>query len=325
MRSFDRQWIFNDPRLIALERPALWASLSDEQVFLTTMTTTELGQGPAATLTTAVPDKHHFRGSYGGKDIIPLYRDTTRTPNADPTLLKAITEAHQAADPAAREVTVERLFAYAFGVLAGADYRERFAEGLETPGPRVPITADPTLFDRMVAHGTRLIGLQTFGERFDRSPLPTSGIAWAPAPTRLPDGRPDVVFDRASETLRVADGLLTGVTADVWDFSVSGMAVVAKWLEKRMVAPAGRARSSTSPLDHMRPNAWVSEWSTELVEIVAAINETLALQPAGIALLDQIVAGPLLSVADLPEPPAARTALREPPSVRRGQSDGALF
>lgn len=324
VRSFDRQWTFMDPRLAKTESPSLWASLSADQVFLTTMTTTELGHGPAATLTTAVPDKHFFSGR-GGKDIIPLYRDTARTPNADPNLLKAITEAHLAADPAAKEVTVERLFAYAFGVLAGADYRERFAEGLETPGPRVPITADPTVFDRMVAHGTRLIGLQTFGERFDRSPLPTSGIEWAPAPTRLPDGRPDVVFDRASETLRIADGLLTGVTADVWDFSVSGMAVVAKWLEKRMVAPAGRARSSTSPLDHMRPNAWVSEWSTELVEIVAAINETLALQPAGIALLDQIVAGPLLSVADLPEPPAARTALREPPAVRRGQSDGALF
>ena len=43
MRSFDRQWTFDDPRLIALERPALWASLSDAQVFLATMTTTSLG------------------------------------------------------------------------------------------------------------------------------------------------------------------------------------------------------------------------------------------------------------------------------------------
>ena len=325
MRSFDRQWILNDPRLIALERPALWASLSGEQVFLTTMTTTELGQGPAATLTTAVPDKHHFRGSYGGKDVIPLYRDASKTPNADPGLLTAITEAHRAADPAAKEVTVERLFAYAFGVLAGADYRERFADGLATPGPRVPITADPTVFERVVAHGTRLIGLQTFGERFDHSQLPTSGIVWAPVPRRLPDGRPDVVFDRASETLCIADGLLTGVPPQVWDFSVSGMAVVGKWLEKRMVAPAGRARSSTSPLDHMRPNAWIPEWSTELVEIVAAIRETLALQPAGIELLDLIVAGPLLGVDDLPEPPAARSELREPPVVHRGQSSSTLF
>ena len=91
MRSFDRQWILRDPRLAKTESPSLWASLSDGQVFLTTMTTTSLGAGPAATLTTNVPDKHHFRGSYGGKDIIPLYRDAKGTPNADPQLLAALT------------------------------------------------------------------------------------------------------------------------------------------------------------------------------------------------------------------------------------------
>lgn len=62
MRSFDRQWTFEDPRLAKTESPSLWASLSSKQVFLTTMNTTSLGGGPAATLTTAVPDKHHFRG-----------------------------------------------------------------------------------------------------------------------------------------------------------------------------------------------------------------------------------------------------------------------
>ena len=172
MRSFDRQWIFSDPRLIALERPALWASLSSKQVFLTTMTTTSLGRGPAATLATAVPDKHHFRGSYGGKDVVPLYRDAAGTPNADPKLLTQLTARHRAADPQAADVTVERLFAYTFGVLAGTDYTSRFHEALQTPGPRIPLTADPELFERMVGHGTNLIWLQTFGERFGNGTLP---------------------------------------------------------------------------------------------------------------------------------------------------------
>ncbi len=74
-RSFDRQWTFQDPRLAALERPSLWGSLSDRQVFLTSMTTNPLGSGPALAVATAVPDFHHFRGSFGGKDVIPLYRD----------------------------------------------------------------------------------------------------------------------------------------------------------------------------------------------------------------------------------------------------------
>ncbi len=78
-RSFDRQWTPQDPRVAALERPALWAALSDHQIFLTTLTTSPLGRGPALTATTLVPDLHHFRGSFGGKDVIPLYRDATTT------------------------------------------------------------------------------------------------------------------------------------------------------------------------------------------------------------------------------------------------------
>lgn len=320
MRSFDRQWTFQDPRLAKTESPSLWASLSGEQVFLTTMTTTSLGNGPAATLTSAVPDKHFFSGR-GGKDIIPLYRDAKKAANADPKMLAALTARHRAPDSGAAEVTVERLFAYTFGLLAGTDYRARFVDGLETPGPRVPVAADAELFERMVAHGSRLIWLQTFGERFGEGTIPASDTAWKVQPTRLPDGKSDVIYDAASQTLRVADGVLAGVPADVWNFSVSGMDVIPKWLGYRMVKPAGRAASSSSPLDHIRPTAWLSEWSIELVEIVAVLRETLAMLPAGVALLDEILAGPLVSADELPAP---SPALRKPPK-KRGDDNDALF
>ncbi len=317
MRSFDRQWILNDPRLIALERPALWAALSDKQVFLTTMTTTSLGDGPAATLTTAVPDKHHFRGSYGGKDVIPLYRDAKGTPNADPAALKVLS------NKLGIKVTAERLFAYTFGVLAGTDYTERFHDALETPGPRVPLTADPELFAQMSQHGEKLIWLQTFGERFGAGTLPTAGIEWQAEPSRLPEAKADIKFDAPTETLKVADGVLTGVPEEVWAFEVSGMNVISKWLGYRMSKPAGRAASSDSPLDHIRPITWSSDWSTELVEIVAAIRETLALVPGGIALLDEIVAGPLIGAGELPP---VSPALRKPPKTKPGSAaDAELF
>lgn len=324
MRSFDRQYVFDDPRLIALERPALWASLSRDQVFLTTLTTTSLGDGPAATLATAVPDKHHFRGSYGGKDVIPLYLDAQKTGNADPKLLAMLTARHRNRGLASEEVTVERLFSYAFGVLAGADYRARFAQGLATPGPRVPLTADPVLFERMVEHGRRLIWLQTFGERFGTGAIPTGGTAWSTEPTRLPNSKVDIKYDSATQTLRVADGVLRGVPEGVWRFTVSGMEVVPKWLGYRMVKPAGKAASSGSPLDYVRPTAWSSEWSIELVEIVAAIKETLALVPGGVAILEEILAGPLVAAKELPPAPAA---LRKPPKAgaRPADAEGTLF
>jgi hypothetical protein len=315
MRSFDRQWIFEDPRLAKTESPSLWASLSSKQVFLTTMTTSSLGDGPAATLTTAVPDKHFFSGR-GGKDIVPLYRDAMGTPNADPAALNIL------CDKLGVKATVEQLFAYAFGVLAGTDYTERFHEALETPGPRVPVTADPELFVQMTKHGEKLIWLQTFGERFGDGALPTSGIAWKPEPSRLPDGKPDISYDAATETLRVADGVLTGVPAEVWSFEVSGMGVIPKWLGYRMAKPAGRAASSTSPLDAIRPSSWSPEWSTELVEIVAAIRETLALVPHGVAVLDEILAGPLIAADELPPVP---DALRKPPGRNAGPSTDEAF
>lgn len=316
-RSFDRQWAFQDPRLAALERPALWASLSGKQLFLLTKPTFRLGRGPAAVVSVGVPDLDHFRGSFGGKDVIPLYRDATGTPNADPAALGVLSE------KLGIKVTVEELFAYIFGVLAGTDYTDRFHEALETPGPRVPVTLDPGLFARMVAHGEKLIWLQTFGGRFGSDKLPTAGIEWKSEPSRLPEARADIKYDPATEALRVADGVLTGVPEDVWNFEVSGMDVIPKWLGYRMAKPAGRAASSNSPLDHIRPTRWSSEWSTELVEIVAAIRETLALVPAGVALLDEIVAGPLIAADELPSVPPA---LRQPPKTKPGSAaDAELF
>jgi hypothetical protein len=319
LRSFDRQWILSDPRLIALERPALWASLSSRQVFMTTLTTTSLGDGPAATVSTAIPDKHYFRGSYGGKDVLPLYRDAKGTPNVDPRLLDSVTSWQRDTAPDSRAVTAERLFAYAFGVLAGTDYTKRFHDALGSPGPRLPLSADPILFDAMAGHGERLLWLQTFSERFDvvRGALPLEGVHWKSEPTRLPSDKWEIAFDAARGELRVADGVLSGVAPEVYAFEVSGMAVISKWLGYRMAKPAGRAASSESPLDKIRPESWFPEWSQELVEVVAVLTETLAMLPVGVDLLDQILGGPLIAASDLPEPEAWT---RQPPGTKADTS-----
>lgn len=315
-RSFDRQWAFSDPRFATLERPSLWWSVGPSQVFLTSMMTNPLGQGPAATVTAYVPDFHHFCGR-GGKDVIPLYRDAKRTPNVDPAALRLLGE------KLGSEVNVEQLFTYTFGVLAGTDYTERFHEALETPGPRVPLTADSVLFEQMVKHGTRLIWLQTFGERFGNDRLASIGVTWTPHPSRLPEAKSDIKYNPTNSTLRVADGVLTGVPEAVWNFEVSGMDVIPKWLGYRMAKPAGKAACSKSPLDKIRPATWLPEWSAELVEIVAAIKETLVMIPDGVALLDEIVAGPLIRADELPPVPPA---LRQPPKTKaQADADGTLF
>jgi hypothetical protein len=316
-RSFDRQWAFDDPRLAALDRPALWASVGERQVFMTTLATAQLSNGPAATVSVAVPDKHHFNGR-GGKDVVPLYRDAVETPNVDPGMLEAMSNAHRAVDADASVVTVDRLFAYVFGILAGADYTARFEADLATPGPRVPITADPAVFNALVGHGESLLWLQTFGERYrteTRSDLEISPrIQWSPEPSRIPPDSKGFRYDADKHRLLVADGVLTGVAPEVWNFEVSGMPVVKKWLGYRTAKGTGRAASSSSPLDQIRPTTWNEAWSKELREIVHVLTETLELQRVGAGLLDQVVGGPLIAADELPEPPAA---LRQPPAVAR--------
>jgi type I restriction-modification system DNA methylase subunit len=324
-RSFDRQWSFQDPRMAKTESPSLWESLSARQVFLTSFMTGKLGDGPGATVATAVPDLHHFRGSYGGKDVLPLYRDSKGTPNADSKLLALLTERHCGFDSAAPEVTVERLFAYVYGILAGTDYTERYHAELETPGLRVPLSVDSSQFREMADHGERLLWLQTFGERFaeGKGSLPLDGIQWKPEPTKLPAEKKQIKYDARKQELRVADGVLTNVPEAVWKFNVSRMEVIPKWLGYRMEKPAGRAASSDSPLDKIRPTEWSPDWSAELVEIVGVLRETVSSTPYGVALLEAILDGPLIAADELPPVP---DALRKPPATKGANSDDlALF
>jgi hypothetical protein len=324
-RSFDRQWTLQDPRVAALERPALWASLSSQQIFLTSFITKVLGSGPAAHATSSVPDMDYFCGR-GGKDVIPLYRDAVGAPNVPTGTLSAITTAHRATDDSASPVTPEGLFCYTYAILAGGDYTNRFAEALATPGPRIPLTADPDLFAEVVAHGQELLWLHTYGERMTsndrpgRIPISTT-IRWTDEPTRIHDNSKDFSYGADTCTLHVADGRLEGVPPQVWEFEVSGMQVVKKWLGYRTAKGAGRAVSSSSPLDHIRPTEWSPEWTEELLELLTVLERTLEVMPAGTELLDRVCDGPLIDASDLPEVPEA---LRKPPKVDRPSAQLSL-
>ncbi|KFF57901.1 hypothetical protein JF66_22755, partial [Cryobacterium sp. MLB-32] len=206
-RPFDQQWIFDDPRLINLERPALWASLSVQQFFMCSMNTSPLGPGPAVTVAVAPPDLHYFRGSYGGKDVIPLYRDAAGAPNLPAGLLDTLTMAYE------YDVVPEDIAAYVFGVLAQPGFYERFSTELEVPGARVPFTKDPSLFAEVRDVGAELIYAQTFGARAIGHAAHDDfanrqGIAWSQGVTHLP-GEFEISYDEETETLNVADGTVS--------------------------------------------------------------------------------------------------------------------
>ncbi|NKU22013.1 hypothetical protein GS907_26115 [Rhodococcus hoagii] len=142
--------------MINLERPALWQSLSDQQLFLVTPGTMTLGTGPAITASIGVPDLHYFRGSFGGKDVVPLYRDQEAAkPNITRGLLDLLT------DRLGSSVSPEDLAAYCFALAAHDGYTTMFWDHLEHSAVRIPLTADAELFTEAVELGRQLLWLQT--------------------------------------------------------------------------------------------------------------------------------------------------------------------
>lgn len=311
-RSFDRQWTYVDPRLAKTESPSLWNSRSDSQLYFAAPMTATSSVGAILTVTGHVPDLHYYNGR-GGKDILPLYRDAAaQQPNLTQGLQPALGKRLGIAEPSPEEIA-----AYVYALLSATRYQQHFAEALKTPGPRVPITADPELWAEAVALGRELLWLHTWAERFNDpeagrgSRLPRiEGIGWESSITKMPQTSADIVYDKNTQRLRVGDGVITGVRPDVWGYSVSGMEVVKKWLGYRTAKGSGRAASSDNPLDKIRPVVWPDAWNDELLDLLRMLTRTLDLQPKQAELLDRICSCPLIAASALPKPTALQ---RKPP------------
>lgn len=300
-RSFDRAWGLIDARFGDRLRQPLWDTISEKQIFLTALSAVPLADGPAMQSTIYLPDCHIVRGSYGGRDIFPLYRDAAGTePNVTAGLLDAL-GAEYGTTPDA-----EDLAAYVYALLGGQSYTRRFWNELETPGPRVPLTKDGKTFAEAAKLGRKLIWLHTYAERFrgkdrgDEVPQGTAttikGVSADPAHYPV-----EYAYDEAKREIVVGDGRFGPVSPEVWEFEVSGLKVVQSWLGYRMKKRAGK---KSSPLDEIRPERWTARMSDELLELLWVLESTLAMEPELEAALDKVVAGPCFAAADLPTPAA---------------------
>ena len=307
-RSFDRQFVFADSRLLARPRPQLWVTRSDSQIYLASLFNHQLGNGPALAVGTEIPDRHMFRGSYGGKDILPLWRDAAATqPNLHPDLLAFLKQTYEIA------VSVEDVAAYLYAVLAQPAFTARFHAELATRELRVPFTCDRTLFERAVTLGRRLLFLHTYGERFaqcEQWPTPTAKCLKAVPPSALPD---KFSYDAARGVINVGGGEFGPVPVEVWEYEVSGLKVVQSWLGYRM---RNRKGKKSSPLDDITPKEWGSEYTSEFLKLLNLLARTVALQPKQADLLDAVLAGPLLPASTLGQVP---DQWRAPPKAHAGQ------
>lgn len=314
--SFDRQWAFEDPRMAKTDSPSLWQTMSDRQFFLSSIFTSVVSGGPALTVSVDVPDLHFYNGR-GGKDIVPIWRDAKATlPNMTAGLSAKLGRRLGIAPP-----SVTDLAAYCYALLSASAYQERFAVALQTAGLRVPLTADHALWTEAVAAGKELLWLHTYAERFvdagggrgAHAPA-VEGIEWEEPVTTIPADPSGIDYDESTGSLTIGDGRVGGVRPEVWNYSVSGMAVLPKWLGYRTAKGAGRATSSKSALDKVRPTEWPDEWNDELLDLIRILTLTVERQAELADLLERVCAGPLIPANDLPRPTEAE---RQPPATLR--------
>jgi hypothetical protein len=300
LRSFDRQWVPRDARLLNDYRPIIWQNLGMSQVFLTAPMDLAPSSGPAATATCLPPDQHHYAGR-GGR-VFPLWKDAAATqPNLSPAVLDALSKAHGApVDPV-------DLFAYVAALLANPAYTTRFKAALVRPGLRVPLTADATLFAEAAALGREVLWLHSFGARFaegrpagepklptDRRPIiPKEGAVPA-----TPDAFPDTIdYDAANQRLKIGTGFIDRVPPAVWAYEVSGKQVLRQWFSYRKrnrERPQIGDRRKPSPLQDIQPDHWLPEYTSELISVLNVLGLLVDLEPKQADLLARIVDGPLI-------------------------------
>lgn len=295
-RSFDRQHIIADSRVIERARPDLWAARIPGQIYLSELHSNIVKAGPGVTFSALIPDMDYFKGSEGGR-ALPLYHPDG-SPNVALNLLESLKKA------LGGTVDERDLFAYIAGVSAHPYYVELFAEELQNYPNRVPLTADASLWAAAVDIGYEVIWLHTYGERgkprdnrttiLDSTDgtLPEYAV---PVGSTMPE---KAEYDLALKILSLGKGRWTNVTPQVWNYTVGGVNVVDSWVGYRRKKPKGR---KSSPLDEIILTNWTPELSKEFHELLVVLTQLVALEQEQQYLLDEIMESEKITYQTLQE------------------------
>ncbi|MCY4173755.1 MAG: N-6 DNA methylase [Cyanobacteria bacterium MAG CAR3_bin_5] len=305
-RSFDRQWIIPDGRLINQPNPKLWCIHSNHQIYMTALQSNRPTAGPAVTFCAVIPDLSHYKGSFGGR-VFPLWSDRDgQTPNLKASLLQQVSEALGVS------ISTPDMMAYFAAAAAHPGYTERFQANLVQPGLRFPLTGNASLFAEAVQVGQEIIWLHCFGERFvDRN-------AGRPkAAPRMPEGKRPIIprtgaiptqsdrfpdcmtYDETACRLRIGDGFIDNVPSSVWEYEISGKRVLVQWFSYRRLdrsRPRLGDRRLPSLLASIQPHGWLSEYTTELMNVLNILGRLVALEPRQADLLNRICDGPMINL-----------------------------
>ncbi|MGH3783971.1 MAG: type ISP restriction/modification enzyme [Pseudonocardiaceae bacterium] len=264
-------------------RRDLWrAAEYPDQIFLVEQHSKVIRSGPGVVVSALLPDTDCFKGSEGGR-VLPGYHPDGQSISG-PKLLGILSKR------LGIEVTGLDLLCYVTAVVSHPGYTARFAEQLETPGVRVPLTADAEIFTRAVELGREVVWASTYGQRCadpaagrprddislppDQRPMSLDGIPHTPEamPATIEHSSDDLDTE-ADDLLLVGGSRFQPVPAAVWHYDVGGKPVLRQWFAYRKREPGGRV---TSPLDLIVADRWSHEDTVELRELISVLRRLTA-------------------------------------------------
>jgi predicted helicase len=129
-----------------------------------------------------------------------------------------------------KDVTPEDIFNYIYAVFHSPVFRNRYADFLKRDFPRVPLTADLTLFRALSGKGRDLVALHLLD--VEEAPQIDQFITKFRKPgTNVVE---KVEYDPATQHVHINDKqFFEGVPRETWDFQIGGYQVCEKWLKDR--------------------------------------------------------------------------------------------
>jgi len=188
----------------------------------------------------------------------PAAAYSVRHPNINSDLLKSLSNAYKKPPPP------EQIFHYIYAVLYSNAYREKYVEFLKTDFPRVPLTKDYRLFNKLAEKGEELVELHLLKSKKLVKPISKC------------EGSGSLRVDKVTYNQNKAcvhinpEKWLAGVPPDVWEYHIGGYQVAEKWLKDRK----GRQLSSEEVAHYTR--------------VVTAIEETIKIQESLDGLFEEV-------------------------------------
>jgi Type ISP C-terminal specificity domain/N-6 DNA Methylase len=329
-RSFDRQWLIPDRRLLAEARTGLWQVRSQHQIFVSEQDVQQIESGPGLVFTGLIPDIDHFSG-WGGSGVHPLWSDRAgKQPNLAAGLLDYLSAR------LSMKISPLDFLAYVAAVVAHPAYTIRFRHELAEPGIRVPLSADPSLWDSAISLGRQVIWLHTYGTRYidpavgqpagERSIIERHGIKSPCAILALPERLLDhLAYDAASDTLHVGEGTFTPVPPRVVEYDVAGRRIVWRWLNDRTKRPRYKVRTCPE-LDELTPPKWNRRLADEFLALLAVLAGCTRIEGSQRDLLDQVCNAPTITIDQLTQANVALAAAdRSSTRVSHDEDNPSLF